>query len=98
MAKIQFKGKIRTARFTDSSRDYDYIQIPELDRKHCDMNAMRAHSKYGSYANSTMFKMMLQRAKREVFGSLSTQLKLDAIPEGVTVDTSGFLAVVTFEV
>lgn len=98
MAKIQFKGKIRTARFTDESKNYQYIQIPELDRKHCDMSAFRSHPKYGPYANSDMFKAMLQRAKREVFGSLSTQLKLNTIPAGVTVDTTGFLAVVTFEV
>lgn len=98
MAQIQFKGKIRTVRFTDESKNYDYIQIPELDRKHCNMDAMRSHPKLGPYANSDLFKAMLQREKRRVFGSLSTQLKLNAIPEGVTVDTSGFLAVVTFEV
>lgn len=98
MAKIQFKGKIRTCRFTDDSKSYDYIQIPELDRKHCDMPAFRNHPKYGSYANSDMFKAMLSRIKVQKFGSLTTTLKLNAIPEGVNVDTSGFLAVVTIEV
>lgn len=98
MAQIQFKGKVRTAHFTDKTKNYDYIQIPEFDRKHCDMNAFRQHPKYGSYANSDLFKAMLSRIRRQVFGSLTTQLKLNAIPPGVKVDTSGFLAVVTFEV
>lgn len=98
MAQVRFKGKVRTARFTNNALNYDYIQVPELDRKHCDMDAMRNHPKPGSFANSDLFKAMLQREKRRVFGNLSTQLKLNAIPEGVTVDTSGFLAVVTFDV
>jgi hypothetical protein len=98
MAQIQFKGKVRTVRFTDEAKSYDYVQIPELDRKHCDMAAMRLHPKLGTFANSDLFRAMLQREKRRVFGNLSTQLKLNAIPDGVTVDTSGFLAVVTFEV
>lgn len=98
MAQIQFKGKVHTVHFTDKSKNYDYIKIPELDRKHCDMNAFRSHPKYGSYANSDLFKGMLSRIKVQKFGSLTGQLKLNAIPEGVTVDTSGFLAVVTFEV
>lgn len=93
MAKIQFKGKIQTMYNMDNTVAYEYIQVPEFDRKHCDMNAFRQHSKYGPYANSDLFKGMLKRARKDIFkGDL---LKLDDIPEGVQIDTSGFLAVVT---
>ncbi len=97
MAQIQFKGKVKHVRYADGSHAFDYIAIPELDRKHCDMAAFRSHPKYGGFANSDMFKGILSRIKVQKFGSLTTMLKLNAIPEGVNVDTSGFLAVVTFD-
>lgn len=97
MAKIQFKGKIQTVRFTDESLNYDYIRVPEFDRRHCDMPAFRSHSKYGSYANSDLFRGILRRIRAEVFGG-SDLLKLNAIPEGVNVDTSGFLATVSIDI
>lgn len=96
MAQIQFKGKIQTVYNMDDSVAYKYIQIPQVDRKHCDMNAFRSHAKYGAYANSDLFKGMLRRIRQETFGK--DILRLDAIPPGVNVDTSGFLAVVTFDV
>jgi hypothetical protein len=54
-ATIEFKGKVKRVSYSDGS-GYDYIQIPEFDRKHCDMNAFRSHVRYGSYANSDLFK------------------------------------------
>mgnify|MGYP006977239969 FL=1 len=97
MARIQFKGKVQTMRNADDdSAVYEYIQVPAFDRKHCDMNAFRRHKKYGPYANSDLFKGMLNRIRKDVFGG--QVLKLNAIPEGVQVDASGFLAVVTLDV
>lgn len=97
MARIEFKAKVKTMHYVDDSIAYTYLDIPSLDRKHCDMNAFRQHPKYGSYANSDLFRGMLGRIKVATFGE-SSRLKLDNIPEGVTVDTSGFLAVVSFDV
>lgn len=96
MATIQFKAKIQTVYNMDDTPAYYYIHVPELDRKHCDMPAFRQHKKYGPYANSDLFKGMLKRIRSDIFQG--RPLKLNAIPEGVTVDTSGFLAVVTIEV
>lgn len=96
MAQIQFKAKVQTMHNVDNSVAYSYLQVPEFDSKHCDMSAFRSHQKYGSYANSDLFKGMLCRIRKEVFGGAT--LKLHAIPDGVQVDTGGFLAVVTFEV
>lgn len=96
-ATITFKGKVETLEYADGTIAAVRIKIPKLERKHCDMAAFRAHPKYGSYANSDLFPAMLARIKREKLGDRD-YLQLDNIPEGVSVDTTGFLAVVTFEV
>jgi hypothetical protein len=93
-AKITFKGKVETLRYVDNTIASVRIKVPTLERRHCDMNAMRQHPKYGSYANSDLFPAMLARIKNERLGEY---IKLDAIPEGVTVNQEGFLAVVTIE-
>lgn len=94
-ATITFRGKVETLRYADDSIASVRIKVPTLERRHCDMAAFRAHPKYGSYANSDLFPGMLARIKRERLGDF---IKMDAIPEGVAVDTSGFLAVVTIAV
>jgi len=93
-AKITFKGKVETLRYVDNTVASVRIKVPTLERRHCDMNAMRQHPKYGSYANSDLFPAMLARIKNERLGEY---IKLDAIPEWVTVNQEGFLAVVTVE-
>lgn len=98
MATIQFKGKIQTVYNVDDSHAFDYIQVPELTAKHCNMAEFRVHPKYGSYANSDLFKGILRRIKENIVGKYSSQIRLDKIPAGVQIDTSGFLAVVTIEV
>lgn len=97
MARISFKGKVRGMYNVEGTKVYDYIQIPELSCQHCDMAAFRQHPKYGAYANSDLFKNILRGIRQNVFGNYQ-HLKLHAIPDGVTVDASGFLAVVSFEV
>lgn len=91
MAKIEFKAKINE---THCGRKY--ISVPKFGRTHCDMQAFRLHGKYGSYANSDLFPAMLARIRKETFKD--GLLYLDAIPEGVNVDTNKFLAVVSFNV
>lgn len=95
MAKITFKGKIETLRYIDNTIASVRIKVPTLERRHCDMHAFRTHPKYGAYANSDLFTGMLARIKREKLGDF---IKLDAIPECVMVDQTGFLAVVTIDV
>jgi hypothetical protein len=96
MSRISFKGKIRQVYNVDDSLAWEYIAIPKLERKHCDMNAMRKHPKLGGIANSDLFPNALARIQRDLFKG--SELRLDRLPEGVSVDTSGFLAVVSFEV
>lgn len=94
MPNIKFKAKVRTMYNVDDTVAYQYIEVPEFTRSHCDMNEFRKHDKF--YANSDLFPAILRRIKRDVFGG--KHLRLDAVPPNVTVDTSKFLAVVTVEV
>ncbi len=98
MATITFKGKVQDMLYSgETVPSYQYIKIPTLDRKHCDMSAFRNHPRYGGLANSDLFNSCLARIKRDIFGT-SDLLKLNNIPANVTVDMSGFLAIVTIEV
>lgn len=96
MAKIEFKGKVQKVYNMDDTLAFEYVRVPALAYAHCDMNAFRRHPKYGSYANSDLFKNMLARIAKDK--GLGERIRLDRIPEGVTVDTSGFLAKVSFDV
>lgn len=96
MAKIEFKGKVKKMEYADGTFAYEYISVPMLDRKHCDMQEFRIHSKYGVVANSDLFKSVLNGIRKEKFPN--GKLYLNKIPSGVTVDTSGFLAVVSIDV
>jgi hypothetical protein len=96
MAKITFKAKLKTMYNMDDSIAYQYVAVPTLKRSHCDMSAFRQHKKYGNYANSDLFEGMLSHIRKNTFNN--GIIKLDDVPESVTVDTSGFLAVVSFDV
>jgi hypothetical protein len=101
MATIKFKAKIREAWNADGeSVAWRYVDVPKLTRSHCDMEAFRRHPKYGGLANSALFPNVLSRIERDALGvrDYSRLLRLDRLPQGVTVDESGFLAVVSFEV
>jgi hypothetical protein len=96
-AHIQFRAKVTDLFYVSGESAGKRIQVPTLKRCHCDMREFRQHPKYGSYANSDLFEGMLRGIRSSLFGE-SGVLKLDSIPDGVTVDTSGFLAQVTIEV
>jgi hypothetical protein len=101
MAVIKFKAKVQPVENMDGTFAYNMIQIPELKRNHCDMDAFRSHKKYGGFANSDMFPAMLKRIRQDVGGSAG-RLRFGGdgheLPDNVTVDLSGFLANVTIEV
>ena len=93
MPNVNFKAKVQTVYNTDNTVAYQYVQVPELKRAHCDMNAFRSHPRYAAYANSDLFPGLLKRAV-EVAG-VGKIIRLDQLSDRVTVDTSGFLARVT---
>lgn len=97
MAKIQFKAKIQSVCYAGESEPaYAYVQIPTLSRSHCNMAEFRSHPKYGGLANSDLFPGILKGIRRKIGGD-SGILRLDRLPHNVTIDDSGFLAIVTVE-
>lgn len=95
MATIRFKAKTWFLRTGD--KRISCVTVPELKRSHCDMAAFRDHPRYGSYANSDLFPGMLRRIRENTVGETGT-LRLDCLPQNISADTSGFLAVVTITV
>ena len=96
MARLSFKAKVETVYHVDSSVAWQEVRVPVLKRRHCDMAGFRNHSVYGGLANSDLFEAgVLGRIRRDRLGEA---IRLNKTPLGVTIDTSGFLAVVTVEV
>lgn len=97
MASITFKAKAMDRFNADGSIAYRMVPVPIFKRSHCDMGAFRDHEKYGIFANSDLFPNVLSRVRRDIFAGRD-YLRLDAIPAGVTVNTSGFMTIVTIDV
>lgn len=96
MGDIQFKAKVKTAYNVDDTIAFQFIPIPKITRNHCDMAKFRQSRKYGHYANSDLFPAMLGRIMGEL--GLREWVKLGELPDCVSIDTSGFLAVVSISV
>lgn len=94
MTAIVFKAKLQEPITKGGSA---YVVIPALTRKHCDMDSLRAHPKYGPYANSNMLDGILGRIRTDVLNG-GIGLMVDNLPNNVSIDVSGFLAVVTITV
>lgn len=98
MAKITFKAKAFDVFYADDTLAYRAVKVPAaFTRSHCDMAAFRSHAKFGGIANSDLFPNALARIRRDMFG-VRDAIRLDQIPAGVSIDTSGFLAIVSFDV
>jgi hypothetical protein len=95
MTTIKFKAKAYDVRNVDGSLAFSAVNVPTLTHSHCDMAAFRQHPKFGGLANSDLFPNLLAKIKRDRLGD---SVRFDKIPEGVTVDATGFLALVTVEV
>lgn len=98
MAKIQFRAKAQSIYWSDNTLKYRFVVMPELKRSHCDMEAFIRHPKYGGLANSDIFPDLLKRISRQLVIPDTRHMRIDNLPDNVTVDTSGFLALVTIEV
>jgi len=103
--KFIFKGKVKESRYTDGTLARRYISVPVVARHHLDMNEARQHPKYGPYANSVIFAGMVKSAlckagiRKDCTGKLWVELPpIAELPPAVTVDESGFLAVVTVDI
>jgi hypothetical protein len=93
-ATISFKTKGEPCSDMDGNH-FTVWKVPTLTRNHCDMAAFRRHSRYGAYANSDLFPSLLRRIRDDL--APSGYLQSHKLPPNVTVDTSGYLAVITIE-
>jgi len=89
MAKVSFKTKLRSV--DDGGKDRVMVAFKSKVTR-CDCN-LRSHQH--TYYNSDLFEPMLNRAYREVINQ--PWAWMDSLPSGVSVDDSGFLALVTVE-
>lgn len=97
-ATISFKTKIKTMYNPDDSEAYRYVTVPVFKHCHCDMDAMRKHPRYGSFANSDLFLGILAKVRLGIVGKYGNHIKINELPDNISVDDSGFLAVVTITV
>lgn len=96
-ALITFRTKVKTMFDMAGNELYHYVDVPKLTTSHCDMNAFRQHPRYGGLANSVLFTSVLARIRSDLLDG-KKYLRLDNLPNHVTVDKSGFLAIVVIKV
>ncbi len=90
MSAIQFKTKVRELEESDGTRSR-YIEFKrKLTKSDC---TLKPHEH--SYYNSDLFPAILNRVYRRIIGEHTEWKRLTDLPEGVSVDTSKFLAIVT---
>jgi hypothetical protein len=95
MPEIRFKTKPETIYNLDDSPAYTELKVPAITARHCDMPAFRTHPRFGGYANSDLFPALLKRELGKLGIPVGGYLRLDELPDQVSVDTSKFLATVT---
>lgn len=96
MPAITFKAKAESIFNMDDSLAYERVKVPAIERRHCDMDAFRRHPKFGSYANSDLFKGLISRQLK--LAGIGEHIRLDRMPDCVALDRSGFLATVTITI
>lgn len=95
-ATISFKGKAEDVHDADTDEvSYRRIRVPALDRRHCDMSAFRKHPNFARFANSTMFPAVIAGALKNIGVHAGGYIRFDQLPDGVSVDSSGFLTRIT---
>jgi hypothetical protein len=95
MKKIKFKTKSYKVHECGENRDEIWLAI-DFKKKlgKTDTNLRPCDHKY---FNSVLFEQVLNREYRRIIGEYKQWAYLNALPEGVNVDSSKFLAVVTIE-
>jgi len=88
-ATVQFKTKIKYIYVNDTEKKPVVDYKRKVNRIDCNL---RPHQH--TYYNSDLFPSMLQRAYEKVTGGRDWSY-LDCLPEGVQVDDSKFMAIVT---
>ena len=96
MPTVRFKAKPETIYNMDETPAWTWVKVPKLTRTHCDMDAFRQDVRFRSYANSDLFLSLLTRTLEKA--GIKSHIRLDDIPNFVTIEPVGFLYTVTIEV
>jgi hypothetical protein len=92
-ATVTFKTKVRHMQDGDTGTTFEYIDYKrELSRHDCNL---KPHQH--DYYNSDLFPSMLKRAYETAIGG-RPWVRLSCLPENVTVNSTGFLAIVTVRI
>lgn len=95
---VKFRAKVEEVYEMDGKFGFHQVKVPDIKPTHCDMAAFRTHARFGGLANSQLFPAVLKRELLAMGVRPGGYLRLDQLPEGVHVDTSGFLTLVTITV
>jgi hypothetical protein len=97
-ATIKFRAKAETVYNMDDTVAYVEVKVPVIGARHCNMHEFRSHRIIAGFTNSELFPGILKGVLKRLGVSVGGYIRLDQIPEHVSVDTSGFLAAVTIAV
>jgi hypothetical protein len=91
MVRVIFQAKIHTT--VDSGR---WVEVPRLCLQHCVVEDFKAHHNWRKVISSLKLDEILEEHTNRLFGGVR-RLDLNAVPEGVSVDVFGALAIVTID-
>ncbi len=89
MVRVIFQAKVHTS--VDSGR---WVEVPRLCLQHCVVEDFKAHTSWRKLISSLELDETLEAHTNRLFGD-ARRLDLNAVPEGVSVDVFGALAIVT---
>jgi hypothetical protein len=102
--KVTFRAKVKECYFTDGTLARRYIKVPKVTSAHYDVSEARIHPRYGNMANWDGFPSVVQGAmlksgvRKDAAGMWVELGPVAELPAGITVDETGFLAVVTVDI
>ena len=72
-----------------------FVMVPMVNRRHLDINALRSHPRYRSYANSDLLLPLVQRDLNRL--GIKRIIHLNDLPQGVTITENNFLTEITID-
>ncbi|HHQ4568964.1 TPA: hypothetical protein ACSP2E_004358 [Aeromonas hydrophila] len=91
MVRVIFQAKVHTT--VDCSR---WVEVPRLCLQHCVVEDFKAHPSWRKAISSLELDGILEEYTNRLFGG-AKRLDLNAVPEDVSVDVFGALAIVTID-
>ncbi|HGY0992995.1 TPA: hypothetical protein ACNU17_002175 [Aeromonas salmonicida subsp. pectinolytica] len=94
MARVIFQAQVNSTPNGESLCLLKWIEIPQLCRQHCVLDEFKSHTQWRKIISTSEIDDALEEHIKSLFGE-TKRLDLDAIPDCVSVDLFGSLAIVT---